>query len=103
MLLSISVAHATVWPRQSSSWNRLGNGGTVSGTIKVPVIFVSFSEANSDDSYVVSDANQTAWINNLNATSNYGGNQYFSDMSYGKVNVEFVKVGTYTATKSASD
>lgn len=79
-----------------------GNGHPAPTNIKVPVIFVNFSQSNNDDANVVSDANQTAWMNNLNATNNYGGKQYFSNMSYGNVNVEFVKVGTYTANGKAS-
>ncbi len=103
LMLCAGQTSATVWPRTYGSWSRLANGGTVSGTIKVPVIFVNFSQANSDDDNVITEANQTTWINNLNASTGYGANKYFSDMSYGNVNVEFVKVGTYTANNKASN
>lgn len=103
LLLMIAMqANAGIWPRQYGSWDRLNNGGAVTGDIKVPVIFVNFSQANSDDEYTISEANQNTWMTNLNATTNFGGTQYFKDMSYGVLNVTFEKVGVYTATGKGS-
>lgn len=102
LMLTAASASAYVWPRTYGPWDRLNNGGTVTGTIKVPVIFISFSQTNSDDEYVISTTNQTAWMESLNGTTGYGASQYFNDMSYGNVNVQFVKVGSYTASGKSS-
>ncbi len=100
-------AQASIWPRANGSWSRLNNGGAVTGNIKVPVIFVNFSQAAngnaSDDEFVISETNQQGWITSLNATSDFGGTQFFNDMSYGKLTVTFEKVGTYTASGRASN
>lgn len=112
LLALTTTAQAGIWPRQNGPWDRLNNGGTVRGNIKVPVIFVNFAQANqsgkgknvySDDEYTISEANQTAWMTKLNATAGYGGTQYFKDMSYGNVNVTFDKIGVYTASGKASN
>lgn len=102
LMLAVMPASATIWPRANGQWARLCNGGAIKGNVRVPVIFVNFSESNSDNANVVSDDNQTAWMESLNGTTGFGGTQFFSDMSYGQLNVTFEKVGTYTATGKAS-
>lgn len=95
-------AQASIWPRANGSWSRLSNGGAITGNIKVPIIFVNFQTAGSDDENEIPESNQNGWLTSLNSTTGFGGTQYFSDMSYGKVNVTFEKVGVYSANGSAS-
>ncbi|MDO4210764.1 MAG: hypothetical protein Q4D23_03475 [Bacteroidales bacterium] len=79
------------------------------GDIRVPVIFVDFGTAGSDNETKVSAANQKTWISRLNTTNsaNHMGadgsvNDYFLAQSYGLLNVTFESVGNYTASGSAA-
>lgn len=113
MVFTSAQAQTHIWPRTYGTWNRLApqNPGPVTGTIKVPVIFVDFKQQNSggkgkdawtDDAFMIDQVHQNSWISDLNESTGYGANKYFNDMSYGNVNVEFVKVGTYTATGNSA-
>ena len=99
-----------VMPRHRAyEWSRLSLDD-FKGEIRIPVIFVGFSESNGDNEKVVSSANQKTWLTRLNTSNsaNHMGadgsvNDYFLAQSYGAVNVTFESVGAYTASGSAAD
>lgn len=79
------------------------------GDICIPVIFINFAESNNDNEKAVSSSNQELWMSRLNerSTSNHmeeegSVNDYFLAQSYGKLNVTFENIGSYTASGRAS-
>lgn len=108
LLLPCQAQH-TLPRHRAYEWSRLSLDD-LKGDIRVPVIFVGFAEAGSDNETKVSAANQKTWLTRLNTSSsaNHMGqngsvNDYFRAQSYGATNVTFETVGSYTATGKAED
>ncbi len=79
------------------------------GDIRIPVIFINFADNNNDNEKAVSSSNQELWMGRLNdrSTANHMGedgsvNDYFLAQSYGRLNVTFENIGSYTASGRAS-
>lgn len=80
------------------------------GDICIPIIFINFTDNNNDNEVAVSSSNQQLWMSRLNdrSTSNHMGedgsvNDYFLAQSYGKLNVTFENIGSYTAPGRGSN
>lgn len=113
-IVALTAGTMTAWaehelPRHRAyEWSGLSLDD-LRGDIRVPVIFVDFGTAGSDNETKVSAANQKTWISRLNTTNsaNHMGadgsvNDYFLAQSYGLLNVTFESVGNYTASGSAA-
>lgn len=75
------------------------------GNVCIPVLFLNFEQDNNDTQRVISATQQEAWMEHLNerCEDNHMGedgsvNDYFLAQSYGKMNVTFENVGSYTAS-----
>lgn len=105
----VVVAQHTLPVHRAYTWNNLSLDD-LKGELRVPVIFIDFTQANGDNEYTISDQNKDTWLEHLNdkvAQNHMGGNgsvnDYFLAQSYGQLNVTFEEVGTYTATGKASN
>lgn len=75
------------------------------GEVRIPVLFLNFEQDNNDTQRAVSATQQESWMEHLNERDddNHMGedgsvNDYFLAQSYGKLNVVFENVGSYTAS-----
>ena len=92
-------------------WNRLSiEDFTSTDGLCIPVIFVNFENSTIDNEKAISTSNQNNWMKRLNdnCSVNHMGddgsvNDYFRAQSYGRVNVRFEQIGTYTAPGAASN
>lgn len=107
---SFSQVVATTLPhREKTSWCKF-SAAELQGNIKIPVVFVNFTnnptfdssiyDWTDDDAITVTPENQAKWIEQLNEKcsnnfldENGSVNDFFSAQSYGKLNVTFEKVG----------
>lgn len=80
------------------------------GDIRIPVLFIAFTQAGNDNETRISDSNQKTWMTRLNDShpinhmrANGSVNDYFLAQSYGQTNVTFERIGEYTTPGKASD
>lgn len=99
-----AFAQHTLPVHRAYTWNNMSLDD-LKGELRVPVVFIDFSQSNSDNEYTISDQNKDAWMEHLNdkVTQNHMGvngsvNDYFLAQSYGQLNITFEEVGTYTAS-----
>lgn len=113
LILSLIAVHVSAQKHElpchrATEWCRLSLED-FKGTIRVPVVFINFSETNGSDTKTITEANQNFWMERLNEKcstnhmkENGSVNDYFLAQSYGQMNVEFESIGSYTAAGSAA-
>lgn len=105
----VNTACAQQLPRQEAHQWCMLSSEDMQGTLRIPVVFLSFTDAASDNEKAISATNQNNWMVRLNdkCTNNHMGEEgsvsdYFRAQSYGLTDVVFEQVGTYTAAGSAA-